>query len=152
MRYQLPDTSIVKKGQAFSIGVGKNMIQFPTNWLDSATADDLARFNILEVPDEPTPEPVPPTTEEIIASYTMEVQRRLDTFARTRNYDGILSACTYVTSSVPKFAAEGQYCVQARDATWNACYTILSDVQAGNRPMPTLNEIMLELPVLAWPA
>ena len=80
-------------------------------------------------------------------------QARLDDFARTRNYDGILSACTYATSSVPKFAAEGQYAVNARDMTWATLYTIMGEVQAGTRPMPTgFADIEADLPVLAWPA
>jgi hypothetical protein len=35
------------------------------------------------------------------------IQMRLDTFARSRGYDGILSACTYAASSVEHFAREG---------------------------------------------
>lgn len=84
---------------------------------------------------------------EIIAA----TQNRLDTFAKTRNYDGILSACTYATSSIPKFAAEGQDAVNARDTTWAALYTILAEVQSGTRPMPTeFNEIESELPETIW--
>jgi hypothetical protein len=80
-------------------------------------------------------------------------QKRLDTFARTRNYDGILSACTYASSSVPKFQTEGQYCVDARDNTWATLYTILAEVQAGTRPVPTgFEDIVGDLPVLEWPA
>ena len=93
----------------------------------------------------------PPTPEQIIAQYTGAVQQHLDTFARTRNYDGILSAATYATSQVPKFKAEGQYAVEARDATWAKCYEVLAEVEAGSRPMPTLDELLTELPVLAWP-
>ena len=79
-------------------------------------------------------------------------QKRLDDFARTRNYDNILSACTYATSAVPKFAAEGQYCVNARDNTWATLYTILAEVQAGTRPMPSgYEDIEPLLPVLEWP-
>jgi len=94
---------------------------------------------------------VPPTTEQVIADFAAGIQRRLDDFARTRNYDNILSACTYATSSVPKFAAEGKYCVSARDATWNTCYSILADVQTNARPMPTFNQIISELPDLVFP-
>ncbi len=84
-----------------------------------------------------------------IASQT---QQRLDDFARTRNYDGILSACTYATSAVPKFAAEGQYAVQARDATWAALYQFMADVQAGTQPVPTgFEDVEPLLPPLAWP-
>ena len=79
-------------------------------------------------------------------------QQRLDDFARTRNYDGILSACTYATSAVPKFAAEGQYAVQARDATWAALYQFMADVQAGTQPMPSgFEDVEPLLPPLAWP-
>jgi hypothetical protein len=87
----------------------------------------------------------------LMAEYTNAVQKRLDDFARTRNYDGILSACTYATSTVPKFKAEGQYAVEARDATWAKCYEVLAAVESGSRPMPTLDELLAELPVLSWP-
>lgn len=95
--------------------------------------------------------PPPPTVAEVIATYTGAIQKRLDDFARTRNYDGILSAATYATSAVPKFAAEGQYAVEARDATWAKGYEILTAVQAGTRPLPTLEALAAELPALVWP-
>jgi hypothetical protein len=79
-------------------------------------------------------------------------QLRLDTFAQTRNYMGILSASTYATSNVAKFKTEGQYCVNQRDATWAMLYEILAAVQSGARPMPTgYADIEAELPVLVWP-
>jgi len=90
---------------------------------------------------------------EIMTAIVSATQARLDNFAKTRNYDGILSACTYATSSMPKFLAEGQYCVDARDATWATLYSILADVQAGTRTMPlSFADVEGELPALAWPA
>ena len=98
------------------------------------------------------PEPADaPNDAEMIASVQQAVQERLDAFARTRAYDGILSAATYAASAVPKFAAEGQYAVQARDATWAACYQIMADVQAGTRAMPSVEDVLAELPALEWP-
>lgn len=80
-------------------------------------------------------------------------QARLDAFAQLRSYDSILSACTYANSTVAKFQAEGQYCVNARDATWAKLYAILADVQAGARTMPrSYADIEPELPALVWPA
>ena len=96
-------------------------------------------------------DPPPPTIEQIIAQYDAAMQQRLDDFAKTRNYTNILSAATYATSTVPKFKAEGQYAVEARDATWAKCYEVLAAVEAGSRPMPTLDELLAELPVLTWP-
>lgn len=79
------------------------------------------------------------------------VQARLDTFAQTRNYDGILSACTYASSTVPKFAAEGQCAVNARDATWATLYTLLAEIQAGTRAIPSsYADIEPLLPALTW--
>lgn len=94
----------------------------------------------------------PLTGEELKADFVAKIQARLDGFARTRGYDSILSACTYATSSVPKFQVEGQYCVEARDATWTAAYQLLDEVQSGERPMPSgIVDIEGDLPVLAWP-
>lgn len=80
-------------------------------------------------------------------------QQRLDAFARTRNYEGILSACTYAASAVAKFAAEGQCAVAARDATWSKLHEILADVANGKRPAHVaFDDIEAELPTLNWPA
>lgn len=104
------------------------------------------------IPGEKPPYPPPPTPEQIQQEIVTATQNRLDTFAQTRNYDGILSACTYATSTVPKFQVEGQYCVESRDATWAKLYEILAEVEAGTRPMPTgYASIENELPVLQWP-
>lgn len=87
--------------------------------------------------------------ENIVA----QTQQRLDDFARTRGYDGILSAATYATSTSPRFAADGQFCVQARDATWARLYAILAEVEAGQRAAPSsFADIENELPPLVWPA
>lgn len=85
-------------------------------------------------------------------SIVQQTQARLDTFAQTRGYDGILSACTYATSPTPKFAAEGQYCIDQRDATWATLYQILAEVEAGTRPVPSgYPDIEPDLPPLVWP-
>ncbi len=98
-------------------------------------------------------DPVPvPTPEQIQDEIVTATQQRLDDFARTRNYDGVLSLCTYASSPNPKFQAEGQYGVEARDATWTKLLEILAEVEAGTRPMPTgYAEIEPELPPLVWP-
>jgi hypothetical protein len=89
---------------------------------------------------------------DVQAVVVQATQQRLDDFAKTRNYDGILSACTYATSTVPKFQGEGQYAVGARDATWGALYQIMAEVMAGTRPMPTIfADVEPDLPTLVWP-
>lgn len=90
--------------------------------------------------------------EALTSSIVASTQSRLDAWAKARNYDGILSLCTYATSAVGKFAAEGQAGVNARDATWAKLYQILDDIKQGLRPAPSgYDEIEPELPVLTWP-
>ncbi|MCL4555754.1 MAG: hypothetical protein M1572_02545 [Gammaproteobacteria bacterium] len=92
------------------------------------------------------------TPEQIKKEITDATSERLNSFAQTRNYDSILSACTYATSSVLQFAKEGQYCVNMRDATWGKLYQIMQEVEAGTRVMPAeYGDIEAELPVLGWP-
>ena len=99
--------------------------------------------------DEMARRPKPPSVQDLIVAAT---QARLDAFAQTRNYDGILSACTYATSTVPKFQAEGQYAVNARDNTWDTLYAFMAEVQLGTRPMPSgFADVEPLLPTLAWP-
>jgi hypothetical protein len=95
---------------------------------------------------------VPPPSSPTVSDYTDAVQDVLDAKAHERNYDGILSACTYATSTVAKFQAEGQACVEWRDAVWASCYATLAQVQGGTLAQPTVQELLDTLPELTWPA
>jgi len=100
------------------------------------------------VPPPPAPEPPPPTREQLIARYEGAVRYRLDSFARTRGYDSILAACTYVTSDYTQFKLEAEYCVYARDNMWKQFYMLIN---AAGDELPTLEELMEALPNLDWP-
>lgn len=90
--------------------------------------------------------------QRLLGGIVDATQKRLDDFARTRNYDGILSATTYSDSLVQKFRDEGQYCLAKRDATWAKLYEMLAEVEAGTRPKPTsFADVEPDLPVLEWP-
>jgi len=99
------------------------------------------------------------TSDEIIAfdariqrEIVNQTQSRLDDFAQTRGYDGIMSACTYSDSSIPAFSTEGKYAVIARDTTWAALYTLLAEVERGTKPKPTgYADVEALLPSLIWP-
>ena len=109
-------------------------------------------WGVEDIPAPLEPSPVPePTEEEILADLTFAVQRHLDSIARKRRYDGILSLCSYSTSTDSKFSAEGKAGIVWRDGAWSKCYAIMADVQAGKRPIPTEEELLAELPTFAWP-
>jgi len=84
-------------------------------------------------------------------SLTSAVQKHMDDTAQERNFDDILSLCTYATSAKPKFKAEGQAGVEWRDDVWLYCYAELDKVLAGERGTPTTQELIDELPVFTWP-
>lgn len=87
----------------------------------------------------------------ITRQYTDAIQEYLDVTAQTRNYATILSACSYAAGNHPKYSAEGQACLEWREAVWDKCYEILNDVQTGVRPPPTLQQVIAELPPMVWP-
>lgn len=90
-------------------------------------------------------------TRKVRENLTAAVQRYLDTTAQERNYDNIMSLCTYATSGNATFSAEGQAGVEWRDQVWSQCYDILDDVMAGTRATPTPDELIAELPTILWP-
>lgn len=94
----------------------------------------------------------PPSTDELKAAYVNAVQNALDTKAKERGYDGILSLCTYAASSgIPVFLSEGQAGVVWRDTSWLTCYQMLESWQAGTIAQPSIAEVLAALPVMMWP-
>lgn len=95
----------------------------------------------------------PATTEQIVASVTSDIQKRLDDFARTRNYDDMKSLVSYAGDPDPQFNKEGTYGKSVRSQTWATSRGIFADVTTGKRPMPiSIADIEADLPALVWPA
>ena len=94
-------------------------------------------------------DPPPPTAEQIMSRLEARVQQWLDEQARALGYDDIKSAVTYAEeSAVPKFQQEGQAMRRLRSMAWARCYEILSEVQAGQRSIPTEAELIAEMEAL----
>lgn len=91
------------------------------------------------------------SAEAIRREYTGYIQEHLDAVAQARLYDGILSLCSYATSADPVFAAEAQAGVAWRDAVWRLGYQLMDEVIAGERELPTREELLALLPPMEWP-
>ena len=104
----------------------------------------VRRFQIVAVP-EPTDEDVAAQTQ---AQLTAAVQHVLDGEAQKLNYDSCLSVCSYVDTGVAKFDDEGKAFRAWRSAVWAKGYEILNAVLAGERDIPTEEELLAELPKL----
>lgn len=96
-------------------------------------------------------DPPKPTPDQTLQSYTAAIQGRLDAFAQSRGYDSGVSCASYAVSTNATFKAEAGRFIELRDQTWAKCYAITAEVKAGSS-MPTLEQIIAELPPLEWAA
>lgn len=91
----------------------------------------------------------PKTPEQIQKDLTDAVQRHLDNVAKTRGYDGILSACSYAAHPNP-FQSEGIAALNWRAAVWVQCYQVLDAVKSGAIEIPTAEQLVAGLPPINW--
>lgn len=81
-----------------------------------------------------------------INAFESAIQYYLDSYAQSKGYDNITTACSYAAAPNP-FQAEAISFVTWRGNVWHYCYGELAKVQSGTRPMPTIEQIISELPV-----
>lgn len=90
----------------------------------------------------------PMTSVELVEAFKEKVQEVLDTMAREKGYDNIVSACSYAGFDNP-FRAEGEKFGKWRSEVWSKGYAILKDITEGRRKLPkSSKEILDELPIL----
>lgn len=87
-----------------------------------------------------------------IDDYRRAIQAHIDATAQAKDYDSGVTCSSYVNSTIPAWAAQAVAFVAWRDAVWAYAFTELTKVEAGQRPQPTVAEIVGELPAMSWPA
>lgn len=78
------------------------------------------------------------------------IQNMLDSKAKEKGYDSIVSVCSYAGYE-NTFKAEGEAYGIWRALCWQTGYLILANVEVGTRQMPTVEEVLSELPELVLP-
>jgi uncharacterized membrane protein YgcG len=96
-----------------------------------------------------TPYVAPPLTS---ADYAAAVQLHIDSTAKIREYADGVACASYSSSTVPQWAADAAAFVPWRDSVWTTVYSVMSAVQAGSRPAPTIEALIAELPSITWPS
>lgn len=92
-------------------------------------------------------DPPPPTAEEVRASKVALVQAHMDAAAQAMSYNSIANAITYADEpAVLKFRDEGRALRSWRSLVWERCYEILAEVEAGERGVPSDEELIDQLP------
>lgn len=147
-------------------------IQYPSNWLRLASVEEREAIGITEMTtvgergDDRyfwisevlegsvlTITNTPKDTAVVMALRKTElinaVQSHLDTTAQLLGYDSIATAVTYASeAAVSKFQTEGQAFREWRSLVWAHCHAVLAAVVAGERAVPTAEELIAELPVV----
>ena len=88
--------------------------------------------------------PPPPTAEQFLSSCEAGIQIALDTFAQSWGYDSVLSAASYVNSSVDIFKREAAALIGWRDAVWLWANNIVQGVKSGQTQMPSSVELVVD--------
>lgn len=158
--YNIPGVGNIAAGTAFEMELTvhsadpssdpvTDIVRFPANYLENASAESLATLGItiVEAAEEAPQEPAAPTQ----ADYARVIQAHLDTTAQSKLYSDAVSCAAYVSSSVPQWAAEATAFVLWRDNVWAYAYNQLAAVTAGTRTQPTVSELVAELPSIVWP-
>jgi hypothetical protein len=87
--------------------------------------------------------------EQIIEAMRAAIQEHMDSAAKGYGYDDVKAAVTYAEEpAVARFQAEGRAFRAWRSLVWAHAYGVLDKVQAGQRPQPTAEELLAELPAL----
>ena len=91
-------------------------------------------------------------TSEILQSFTANLQKHLDDTANLYGYDNINTAVSYAEeSAVLKFQIEGRAFRSWRSLFWLEVNKIKDLVLAGDREIPSLEQLIEELPKLNLP-
>lgn len=91
---------------------------------------------------------IPVTAEDFKAA----IQAHMDAAAVAIGYDDIKTAVTYADEpSVTKFQNEGRAFRAWRSQCWAYGYQEMDKVLVGQRQMPTVSEMIAELPLLVLP-
>ena len=90
------------------------------------------------------------TNDEILVQQAKDInnaiQKHLDTKAQEFRYDNMMSARSY-TGYTNAFQTEAQALATWASECWVVAGQIEADVQSGARAMPTVDEVLAELPV-----
>ena len=87
---------------------------------------------------------------KIKATLLKAVDDYMDRTVQARGYDNIAKCVTYEGDIDPIFNREGTAAKQWRSRVYRTCYNILDGIEAGYRPVPTVEELIAELPKIEW--
>lgn len=132
MRYAIVENGIVANVALSDYPLAENWIEDPDGLAQIGGAYD-GNF-------QAAPEKTPAAAE-----YEAAIDAHLNMVAQQHGYDNIISACSYA-GAVNPFQLESMDFVEWRGNVWQHCLSVLDDVKNGRIPVPSIEELIAELP------
>lgn len=85
-----------------------------------------------------------------ITDYQTAIQAHVDETALSKEFNDGVTLVSYVNSTFEPWADQAKAFVAWRDQVWLYAYAELDKVQSGAREQPTVEQIISELPLIAW--
>jgi len=86
----------------------------------------------------------------LVREYEKAVQQLLDSTARSKGYDSIISMTSYVNSGNAKWAGEATAAITWRDACWNESLVQMGTYLATGK-LPSKGDFLAAMPTPVWP-
>lgn len=98
-----------------------------------------------------TPQEQAQAIARLSESLSAIVNQHLDNVVAQKSYKNVETATTWEGDSVPQWDAEGATVKAWRSNVWQVAIAIQQAVLSGQRPIPTPEELIAELPTIVWP-
>lgn len=104
---------------------------------------------VVSVDEEWTPPvfvPSPPT----VADFQRAIDTHIDATAAEKSYASGVSCASYAASTNPQWTSEAETFIAWRDSVWAYAYAELDKVLTGKREVPSVADLIEELPAIRW--
>lgn len=85
-----------------------------------------------------------------LTAFTRAIEDHIEATAQAKSYSSAVSCASYVADPNPVWAAEAQAFIAWRSAVWTRVFELLAEVQMGKRAVPTIAQLIAELPEMEW--
>ena len=79
------------------------------------------------------------------------IQKHIDDVAQQKEFGDGFACASYASSTVESWSAQALAFIAWRDNVWTFSYTEFAKMENGQRPVPTIEEFLTELPTIVWP-
>ena len=79
------------------------------------------------------------------------IQKHIDEVAQAKDFGDGFACASYASSTNELWAAQALAFIAWRDSVWVFSYTEFEKMENEERPVPSIEEFLTELPAMVWP-